>query len=93
MAVAALFEFPNESIDKYEKVLEQDGVLDQPKRVSHVCYVTDNGFAVVDVWEDEASFAAFGDIIGPALQNAGLDGKPAVYPVHGTISQEGRRGR
>jgi len=24
-------------------------VLDQPARLSHVCYRTDNGFAVVDV--------------------------------------------
>ena len=30
----------------------------------------------MDVWADEQSFAAFGQIIGPATQQAGLDAKP-----------------
>jgi hypothetical protein len=94
MAIVAVFEFPGESVDKYEKVLATGAaVLDQPQRISHVCYRTGDGFTVVDVWEDEASFAAFGEVIGPALHGAGLAGAPAVYPVQGTISQDGRVGR
>jgi hypothetical protein len=93
--IAAVFEFPNESVDKYEKVFEAGGtpVTDQPKRLHHVCYRTENGFTVVDVWADEQSFAAFGEVIGPATQRAGLDARPAVYPVQGTISQDGRRSK
>ena len=42
MAVALVFEFPNESVDKYEKVFEIGGtpITDQPHRISHVCYGT-----------------------------------------------------
>jgi hypothetical protein len=47
----------------------------------------------VDVWADEQSFAAFGEVIGPATQRAGLDARPAVYPVQGIISQDGQRSK
>jgi hypothetical protein len=94
MSIAAVFEFPNDSVEKYEKVIALAvPIVDQPRRISPVCYRTGDGFTVVDVWEDEASFAAFGAVIGPALQGAGLDGKPAIHPVQGTISQDGRVGR
>ena len=95
MAIAAIFEFPNDSVDKYEKAFEAGGpqILDQPSRLHHVCYRTETGFTVVDVWTDEESFAAFGQIIGPATQQAGLDAKPMVYPVQGMISQNGKRSR
>jgi hypothetical protein len=93
MAIAAVFDFTNEPVEKYEKVFEAGGpaITDQPKRISHVCYTTGQGFTVIDVWEDEASFAAFGQIIGPAAQRAGLDARPAVHPVAGLIDRQGVR--
>jgi hypothetical protein len=95
VAVAVLFEFPNEPIDKYERVLEAGGaaVLEQPNRIFHVCYRTAEGFAVVDVWKDQESFEEFGKIIGPAIEQAGLHGAPTVYAVEGTIGQDGRRAK
>jgi hypothetical protein len=93
MAIAAVFRFPNEPVEKYEKVFEVGGaaITHQPNRISHTCFKTEQGFTVVDVWSDERSFAAFGEIIGPALQQVGLDGRPEVYPVQGLISQVGTR--
>ena len=38
---------------------------------------------------DVASFAAFGEVIGPAAAAAGLDAKPLVYPAEGTIARDG----
>ena len=95
MAIVVLFEFPNEPIDKYEKVLDAGGtaVLEQPNRLSHVCYRTSEGFTVVDVWTDQESFAEFGKIIGPAIEKVGLHATPAIYPVEGTIGQDGRRSK
>ena len=95
MPIVAVFEFPGEDIAKYHKVFEVGGapILEQPTRLSHVCYGTETGFTVVDVWEDEASFAAFGEIIGPATARAGLDAKPVVHHLEGTISQDGTRTR
>ena len=95
MAIVAVFEFPYDSVDKYEQVFEVGGspILDQPSRIHHVCYRTETGFTVVDTWADKESFAAFGQIIGPATQQSGLDAKPLVYPVQGMISQDGKRSR
>ena len=91
MPIVDVFEFPGEDLAKYHKVFEVGGapITDQPSRLSHICYAHDGGFTVVDVWADEASFAAFGEIIGPATVAAGLDAKPAVHPLHATISQDG----
>jgi hypothetical protein len=93
MAIVAIFEFPGESVEKYEKTYELGGpgIVNQPSRIHHVCYRMPDGFTVVDVWEDEASFAAFGELICPVLQAAGLDAKPIIHPVQGAISQDGTR--
>lgn len=92
--IAAVFDFPNEPVEKYEKVFEAGSqVVNQPKRLSHVCYRTEHGFTVVDVWADEQAFAAFGEIIGPATQRAGLDGRPTVYPVQGIVTPDGHRSK
>ena len=55
MAIVAIFDFPGEPVDKYEKVFEAGGpaVFQQPSRLHHVCYRTDSGFTVADVWTDE----------------------------------------
>lgn len=92
MAIAAVFEFPSEPIEKYHKVFEAGPVIvDQPSRLYHACYRTGEGFTVVDIWADEQSFAAFGQVLGPAVRNAGLDARPAVYPVEQIMTQDGTR--
>jgi hypothetical protein len=87
MPIAAVFDFAGADIAQYHKVTEVGGqqIFDQPKRISHVCYRTDDGFIVVDVWEDEAAFTAFGPVIGPAIAAAGLTGAPRIYPVEATM--------
>jgi hypothetical protein len=92
MAIAAVFEFPGEPVEKYHKVFEAgEAIVNQPNRLYHVCYRTGTGFTVLDIWADERSFAAFGQTLGPAVQNAGLDAKPAVYPVEQTMTHDGTR--
>lgn len=93
MPIAAVFEFEGATVDQYEKVFEVggDAINAQPKRLSHVCYPTATGIVVVDVWADEESFAAFGEIIGPATAQAGLDGMPQVHPVQGFMAADGVR--
>lgn len=96
MAIVVVIEFPNATIEEYEKVFEAAGagLTDQPKRLHHICYRTgDVGFTIVNVWEDEASFGAFGDIIGPAMAQVGIEGNPQVYPLEEYIDASGGRGR
>ena len=63
----------------------------QPSRFDHVCYRTDTGFTVIDVWEDEASFNAFGPIIGQRSPAAGLDPKPIICPLGATMGRDGKQ--
>jgi hypothetical protein len=44
---------------------------------------------VIDIWEDEESFGAFGGIIGPALAEVGLETTPDVRRTYRTLSQSG----
>ena len=89
MAVAVLFEFPNSSLDQYDRVLElEPRTKDQPARTQHVAYeLPGGGFAVLDVWESDEAFGRFGEILMPAIQQAGLEsaGPPKVFPVHNTL--------
>jgi hypothetical protein len=89
MAIAVVFEFPKDSIEKYDKVLElEPRTKDQPARSSHVCYVLPNGgTGVIDVWDSEEAFGKFGEILMPAIEKAGLDTstQPKIYPVHNTM--------
>jgi hypothetical protein len=92
MAIAAVFEFPGEPVEKYQKVFDAgDAIVSQPNRLYHVCYRTGSGFTVIDIWSDEQSFAAFGQVLGPAIRQAGLDARPAVYPVEQIMTQDGTR--
>ncbi len=76
MAIAAVFEFPGEPIEKYRKVFDAgEAIVNQPGRSYHVCYRTGTGFTVIDIWADEQSFAAFG-----ARPSARLFTTPASTP-------------
>lgn len=86
MAIAVLFEFANDSIDKYDQALaEAPDLREQPDRSHHICFEVGDGWTVVDVWKSEESFAKFGEILGPTLQKLGLQVEPKIYPVHNTM--------
>ena len=64
MAIAAVFEFPSEPVEKYHKVFDAGpAIVNQPDRIYHVCYRTETGFTVIDIWTNEQSFVAFGKIL------------------------------
>ena len=67
--------------------------LNQPARLSPVCYRTDTGFAVVDVWTEEQSLGAFGALLMEYTQKAGLNARPTVHRLQIMVDQGGMRGR
>ena len=93
MPIAAVWTFEGSTVEQYEEVFKLGGraISEQPSRLSHVCFTTPTGIMVVDVWVDEAAFAAFGAIIGPATVQAGLLAPPAVYTVQGFMAADGVR--
>jgi hypothetical protein len=93
MTIAAVWNFSGCTVEQYEEVFKIGGaaIHEQPQRLSHVCFTTGEGISVVDVWASEEAFAAFGAVIGPATEAAGLTSPPAVYPVQGYMGQDGVR--
>lgn len=79
MAIVALFEFPGEPIENYDRGLEQDtqAKRHQPERLVHVCFETDDGWAVLDVWESEEALARFHDVLGLPPER-----QPRIHRVH-----------
>ena len=79
MAVVALFQFPGEPIEEYDRGLERDGDAkrNQPERSYHVCFETEDGWAVLDVWESEEALTKFGGVLGLPPER-----QPKIYRVH-----------
>ena len=72
--------------DEIIKRLENAGASAPPGRLSHVCFGTGTSLRVVDVWESQDAFNAFGQTLIPILQQVGVDpGQPEVVEVHNII--------
>jgi len=65
MPVAAVFDFDKEALGAYDAMLERhaDVLGNQPHRRMHVCFETDDGYMVVDVWDSLEDFEQFGEVL------------------------------
>jgi quinol monooxygenase YgiN len=75
MATAIIMDFAGGTADQYDAVIEKMdlGGKNAEGAVFHVAGPTDDGWRVVDVWEDMDAFHAFAqEKIGPHTQEAGL---------------------
>ena len=45
-----------------------------------------DGFRVVDVWESEEAANAFGEQLGPILEEIGITDPPQMYEAHAFVS-------
>jgi hypothetical protein len=45
-----------------------------------------DGFRVVDVWESEEACNRFGEVLGPLLEEAGINAQTELYPAHAFVS-------
>jgi hypothetical protein len=74
---------------KYAEILrrlEAAGAGAPPGRLHHTCYGDPNALCVVDVFDTQANFEAFGKTLVPILEAMGVDvGKPDITPVHNII--------
>ena len=92
MAIAILLDVPGVTAAQYDRACELitggkglKSLADWPVPgiLAHIATVTPTGFRVVDVWESEAAFQAFGAVLGPALKEVGFpDVAPQVLPAY-----------
>jgi hypothetical protein len=92
MAIAIVFDFPGVTQAIYDeasarlsggKGLQALADWPAPGILLHVAGPIANGFRVIDVWESEAAFQAFGAKLAPIAKEVGFpDAVPQIMPVH-----------
>jgi hypothetical protein len=89
MALCIYFPVEGMTADKYDEVnadLQDAGAGSPPGRSYHVAFKMGDGLQVVDVWDSQEDFDAFGQTLMPILGKHGIDpGQPAVGEVHNIV--------
>ena len=86
MPVAAVFEFGKEALDAYDQMVERHEQLQhQPHRRMHVCFETDDGYMVVDVWDSLEDFEAFGELLQGMVDEFPFRAELKLRTIHNLI--------
>jgi hypothetical protein len=95
MAVVIVHQGPTLTQEKYDEVVRRlsgdRGRMESPSDwpvdglLVHAAGQSEQGFRVVDVWESEAAFQRFGDVLIPILQEIGVTDPPEVYPAYAFV--------
>jgi hypothetical protein len=97
MAVVLVHQGPTITRERYEEVVRRltDGRKDRMGSASdwpvegllmHAAGEGPGGFRVVDVWVSEDACNAFGEVLGPHLQEVGITDQPEMYAAHTFVS-------
>ena len=89
MAICVYFPPAGFTTKQYGEVLErleQAGVGTPKGRLHHSCFGDPSSLQVVDVWESQETFDAFGQALMPILSGVGYQpAPPMIEPVHNII--------
>jgi hypothetical protein len=92
MAIAAIIEFPEGTLAKYDQVMRSLDSTPEGSaatgRLFHWVARTGGEFRVTDVWETREQFEAYyRDLVTPAANAAGLHvGDVTVVPIHNYLT-------
>ncbi|MEY9965526.1 hypothetical protein ABIA33_003572 [Streptacidiphilus sp. MAP12-16] len=97
MAIIAVFDLPGMTQAQYEaatnKLNKGRGLVKAssdwpvPGLIAHISGPSPTGWYVADVWDSEESFAKFGEIIVPILQDLGVTApQPKVFPAFNVVT-------
>ena len=89
MAICVLFQNPGMTKAQYDKAIKglKAAGLDKPKgRSYHVASPMKGGWQVMDVWDSQKNFEAFGATLMPLLEKLGVKlPAPQILTVHNVI--------
>lgn len=88
MAIGVFFYPDDMTSEQYDEVLRRLDAAGQatPKgRQHHFAFGDDTSLMVVDVWDSQEDFAAFGEVLAPILEEIGIDAEPGMLELHNSI--------
>lgn len=84
--IMVVFDFKQANLQQYDAVwndLRATGNEHPQGLIMHTGAPTPNGgLMIVDVWESQQDFEAFGKTLLPFIQKQGLQAQPTILPVH-----------
>jgi hypothetical protein len=93
MSVAVVMDFPNATLEQYDRVIErmhlQKGGPGPQGALFHWATQTNGGIRVTDVWESRELFERFAhEQIGPYSREAGITDSPDIsyYELHNYLT-------
>jgi hypothetical protein len=89
MALIAHFSPKSMDTKTYAEImrrLDAAGLAAPTGRIHHAAYGPPDALHVVDIFDTQEHFQAFGEKLFPILQSVGVDpGEPTVSPVHNIV--------
>lgn len=87
MSIVVRFPPSNVTRQQYDAVknaLEEAGDWPADGCHLHVCFGDDQDIRVSEIWESQAKLEAFGEKLGPRLEEAGIQlaGEPELFEAH-----------
>jgi hypothetical protein len=87
MSIVVRFSPSNMTTEQYESVrssLKDSGNWPADGCEVHVCFGDEGNLRVSEVWESREKFEAFGETLGPRIEQAGIQmaSEPEVYEAH-----------
>jgi len=81
-----------EQYDEVSRRMEESGAWPPEGLDVHVCFGSDGDLRVSEIWDSEEQCRAFGERIGPVLNEVGVQiaGEPEVFEVQELEKREGQ---
>jgi hypothetical protein len=96
MPVVLIHQGPSVTQERYEQTISKltggktrlESPADWPVEglLMHIAGQSPQGFRVVDVWQSAEACDRFGEVLGPILQQVGIDDLPEMYEAHTFVS-------
>ena len=89
MSIVVRFAPTSMTAEQYNQVrrrLEEAGDFPPDGMEYHVCFGSEGNLRVSEIWASREQSDAFGERVGPLIEEAGLDGsEPEVFDVYNII--------
>lgn len=88
MAIGVFFYPDDMTAEQYGEVLrrlEAAGQAAPAGRQQHLAFGDAQSLMVVDIWDTQEDFIAFGDVLAPILEDLGIEAEPGMLELHNSI--------